>query len=162
MLRAGLRRKGVPPAALREYAERVGVSKADAFIESEVLEDCVRDVLDESAARAFGVLRPLALTVTDWSELDEADEALEAPRHPKKDFGMRPLRFGSDLVIERTDFHDLQQGDPPKGFNRLVEGGRVRERTNTRGGSMERPPSRLRRCWRRRRCPRISAGMPRC
>ena len=58
---SGLRRKGVPPAALREYAERVGVSKADAFIESEVLEDCVRDVLDESAARAFGVLRPLAI-----------------------------------------------------------------------------------------------------
>ena len=118
----------MPPAALREYAERVGVSKADAFIESEVLEDCVRDVLDESAARAFGVLRPLPLTVTDWSELDEADEALEAPRHPKKDFGVRPLRFGSDLVVERTDFHDLQQGEPPKGFNRLVEGGRVRLR----------------------------------
>ena len=104
------------------------MSKADAFIESEVLEDCVRDVLDESAARAFGVLRPLPLTVVDWTEADEADEALEAPRHPKKDFGMRPLRFGSDLVIERTDFHDLQQGEPPKGFNRLVEGGRVRLR----------------------------------
>ena len=74
------------------------------------------------------MLRPLPLTVVDWTEADEADEQLEAPRHPKKDFGVRPLRFGSDLVIERTDFHDLQEGEPPKGFNRLVEGGRVRLR----------------------------------
>jgi len=126
---SGLRRKGVPPAALRLFCERVGVSKTDSTIEAELLDDCVREALDATAPRAFGVLRPLEVVVEDWDP-EADDEALEAPRHPKDEsLGRRDVRFGKDLYIERTDFHDLEKDGPaPSGFNRLVDGGRVRLR----------------------------------
>ena len=129
---AALRRKGVPPAALALFCERVGVSKADSLIDPELVDDAVREVLDATAPRAFGVLNPLKVTVADWTPTDDDHpEALEAPRHPKDDaLGVREgLRFGRDLVIERSDFHDPEtEGEAPKGFNRLVPGGRVRLR----------------------------------
>ena len=127
---AALRRKGVPPAALRLFCERVGVSKADSSIDPELVDDAVREVLDASAPRAMGVLRPLKVTVTNWPA-DGEDERLDAPRHPKDEaLGKRErLRFGSSLVIERADFHDPEtDGAAPAGFNRLVAGGRVRLR----------------------------------
>ena len=75
----GLRKRGVPPEALRLFVERTGVSKADNNIDYAVLEDCVREVLDPSAARAMAVLEPLKVTITNWPE-GTVDE-LEVPRH---------------------------------------------------------------------------------
>ncbi|KAJ1459550.1 hypothetical protein M885DRAFT_459370 [Pelagophyceae sp. CCMP2097] len=128
---SAMRRRGVPPQAIVEFCERVGVSKADSNIDPVILDDCVRDALDEKSPRAFAVLRPLKLVVDNWDASFDADAALplEAPRHPKQeDLGFRPLYFGKDLVIDATDFHDASKGAAPPGFNRLVEGGRVRLR----------------------------------
>jgi len=120
---SGVRRRGFPPAAIRTFWERAGVTKQNSVIEFSVLEGCVREVLDASAPRRFAVLDPLKLTITNLPE--DHSELLTFPNHPKNDsFGVREVAFARDLLIERDDFAEV----PPKGFHRLVPGGEVRLR----------------------------------
>ncbi|MGN6520872.1 MAG: glutamine--tRNA ligase/YqeY domain fusion protein [Dokdonella sp.] len=120
---AGLRRRGFPPAAIRAFWERAGVTKQNSVIEFSVLEGCVREVLDAGAPRRMAVLDPLKLVITN---LDAAhEETIEFANHPKNpDFGLRRVPFSRELWIERDDFFEV----PPKGFHRLVPGGEVRLR----------------------------------
>jgi glutaminyl-tRNA synthetase len=120
---SGLRRRGFPPAAIRAFWERAGVTKQNSTIEFSVLEGCVREVLDATAPRRFAVIDPLKLVVTNLGE-DHA-ETLTFPNHPKNEaFGTRSVPFSRELWIEREDFMET----PPKGFHRLVPGGEVRLR----------------------------------
>lgn len=119
----GLRRRGLPPEALRLFVERTGVSKADNNIDYSILEDCVREVLDPVAPRAFAVLDPIRVVVTDWPE-GKVDN-LEGPVHPKMpELGMRSIPFDGKLLIEREDFSE----EPPPKYFRLKPGGEVRLR----------------------------------
>ncbi len=120
---SGARRRGFPPAAIRLFWERMGISKQIATIEYSVLEGCVREVLDASAPRRFGVLDPIKLVITNLPA--GHDEALSFPNHPKDEsFGTRQVPFSPELWIEREDFMEM----PVKGFHRLVPGGEVRLR----------------------------------
>ena len=119
---AGLRRRGVTAAAIREFCRRIGVTKQDNVIEVELLEFCVRQDLEPSAPRGMGVLDPLKVTITNR---DEAGETLTAPWHPQQpELGERQIPFSSELWIEREDFSE----DPPKKFKRLSPGEMVRLR----------------------------------
>ncbi len=119
----GLRRRGVPPAAVRLFVERTGVSKADNNIDYGVLEDCVRETLDAEAPRAMAVIDPLRVVVTTWAE-GEVD-TLSGPMHPKRpELGKRAIPFSRTILIERSDFME----DPPKKYFRLKPGGEVRLR----------------------------------
>ncbi|MGE5167456.1 MAG: glutamine--tRNA ligase/YqeY domain fusion protein [Deltaproteobacteria bacterium] len=120
---SGLRRRGFPPAAIRTFWERAGVTKQNSVIEFSVLEGCVREVLDATAPRRFAVLDPLRLTLTNLP--DDHVETLAFPNHPKNEaFGTRAVAFARELWIEREDFMET----PVKGFHRLVPGGEVRLR----------------------------------
>ncbi|MBL8299261.1 MAG: glutamine--tRNA ligase/YqeY domain fusion protein [Rhodanobacteraceae bacterium] len=120
---SGVRRRGFPPAALRLLCERVGVTKQNSVIEFSVLEGCVREELDASAARRLAVIDPLKLVIDNLP--DGHSETLTFPNHPKNEaFGNRSVPFSRELWIEREDFMEL----PPKGFHRLVPGGEVRLR----------------------------------
>lgn len=120
---SGLRRRGVPPGAIRLFVERTGVSKADNNIDYAVLEDCVREVLDPAAPRAMAVIEPLKVTITNWPE--GSVDHLEVPVHPKKpEMGSRTLPFDGTLYIEREDFKE----EPPPKYFRLQPGGKVRLR----------------------------------
>lgn len=130
---SGMRRRGVPPSALRLFCERVGISKADSNIDYSALEDCIRLEMDELCQRAFCVLQPLKVTLTNW---EDAIEEFEAPRHPKiPEMGNRKIPFGKEVYIERSDFFDLHgpegkanDGRVPKGYKRLLANGTVRLR----------------------------------
>merc|ERR1719454_328897 len=101
----GLRRRGVPPEALRLFVERTGVSKADNNIDYTILEDCMRETLEDSTPRAFAVLDPIRVVVTTWPE-GEVD-MVEGPMHPKRpELGMRQIPFSRTLYIERADFSE--------------------------------------------------------
>ena len=120
---SGVRRRGFPPAAIRTFWERAGVTKQNSVIEFSVLEGCVREVLDATAPRRFAVLDPLKLTITNLPE--DHHELLPFPNHPKNDtFGVREVALSRELLIEREDFAEV----PPKGFHRLIPGGEVRLR----------------------------------
>lgn len=120
---SGVRRRGFPPAAIRTFWERAGVSKQNSVIEYSVLENCVRDELDASAPRRMAVLDPLRLVLTNLATDHSA--LLDFPNHPKNEgFGRRQVRFSPELWIEREDFMET----PVKGFYRLVPGGEVRLR----------------------------------
>mmetsp|Transcript_21750 Transcript_21750/g.72033 ORF Transcript_21750/g.72033 Transcript_21750/m.72033 type:complete len:612 (-) Transcript_21750:1242-3077(-) len=102
----GLRRRGVPPEAIRLFVDRTGVSKALNNIDYSVLEDCVRASLDSKAARVMAVLDPLRVTVTSWPEGEV--EMLEGAVHPKRpELGMRQVPFSRSLLIERSDFDEF-------------------------------------------------------
>jgi glutaminyl-tRNA synthetase len=119
----GVRRRGFPPAAIRAFWERAGVTKQNSTIEFSVLEGCVREVLDTSAPRRFAVIDPLKLTLGNLPE--DHTETLTFPNHPKNEaFGTRHVPFARELWIEREDFMEV----PPKGFHRLMPGGEVRLR----------------------------------
>ncbi len=119
----GVRRRGFPAAAIRLFWERAGISKQNSVIEYGVLEGCVREVLDGTAARRMGVLNPLKLILTNLA--DDHAEILDFPNHPKNDaFGRRSVSFSRELWIEHDDFLEV----PVKGFHRLVPGGEVRLR----------------------------------
>eukprot|EP00977_Amphora_coffeiformis_P002239 scaffold426_cov219-Amphora_coffeaeformis.AAC.1 len=130
---SGLRRRGIPPAALRLFCERMGISKADSFIDYGVLEDCVREVMDDTTPRAFCVVDPLKVTITNW---EGGLEEFTVDRHPKLDeMGQRNIRFGGEVYIERSDFFDTDGpegqtsgGKAPAGFKRLLPDCRVRLR----------------------------------
>ena len=119
----GMRRRGYPPAAIRDFCERVGVTRKASRTEMGLLERCVRDELDRSAPRAMAVLRPLRLVIDNYpaGALEEFD-ALNHPRDP--DAGTRKVPFGRELFIERDDF----MTEPAPGFRRLAPGREVRLR----------------------------------
>jgi len=120
---AGLRRRGYTPASLREFARRIGVTKADNTVEMAVLEDCIREDLNDNALRRMAVLNPLKLVLSNYPE--NQSEQLHAPNHPQKpELGERELPFSRELYIDQADFME----SPPKGFKRLVPGGEVRLR----------------------------------
>ena len=122
----GLRRRGYTPAALQLFAERIGVSKSDSWIDYGTLEGCLRDTLDPTAPRAMAVLDPLKLILTNWEEAFGSASHLEdctAPVHPHlPDLGKRNFKLGKEVWIERTDYEEI----PSKGFFRLFPGNKVR------------------------------------
>ncbi len=120
---SGMRRRGFTPAAIRTFCERIGIGKSDSVIDMSVLEDCVREDLDQTAPRAMGVLRPLKVTLTNYPEGQV--EEFRVANHPKDEsMGSRSIPFSRSLYIERDDFMD----DPPKKFFRLAPGREVRLR----------------------------------
>ena len=119
----GARRRGYTAEGFRAFAERIGVSKADSWIDISVLEDCVREHLNEVAPRRIAVLDPLKLVIENYPEGKE--ELCEAPNHPQKpELGKRPVPFSRELWIERDDYQEM----PPKGYFRLFPGNKVRLR----------------------------------
>ena len=119
----GLRRRGYTPAAMRLFAERVGISKQNSLIDFSVLEGALREDLDSAAARRMAVVDPVKLVLTNLPEGHE--ETLTFSNHPKDEaFGTREVPFARALWIEREDFAEV----PPKGFKRLLPGGEVRLR----------------------------------
>ena len=119
----GLRRRGYTPAAMRLFAERVGISKQNSLIDFSVLEGALREDLDSAAARRMAVIEPLKFVLTNLPEGHE--ESLTFANHPKDDsFGSRQVPFSRELWIEREDFAEV----PPKGWKRLVPGGEIRLR----------------------------------
>ncbi len=119
----GARRRGFTPEGFRLFAERIGVAKADSWIEFSVLEDCMREHLNDVAPRRIAVLDPVKLVIENYPEGKEED--CEAPNHPQKpELGRRKLPFSRELWIEREDFAEA----PPKGYFRLFPGNRVRLR----------------------------------
>ncbi|MCL4761240.1 MAG: glutamine--tRNA ligase/YqeY domain fusion protein [Burkholderiales bacterium] len=119
----GARRRGFTPEGFRLMAERTGVSKSDAWIDMSVLEDAMRDDLNERAERRVAVLDPIRLVIDNYPE--GASETCHAPNHPQKpERGRRGLRFARELWIERDDFAEV----PPKGYFRLSPGAEVRLR----------------------------------
>ena len=120
---SGMRRRGYPPAAMREFVKRAGVTKKDKLIEMGALENCVRETLGDSAPRRMAVLRPLKVVLTNYPE--DQVEFMEAMNHPgNPDFGTRELPFSRELWIEQDDFME----EAPRKFFRLKPGGEVRLR----------------------------------
>ncbi|MBX9611664.1 MAG: glutamine--tRNA ligase/YqeY domain fusion protein [Burkholderiales bacterium] len=131
----GLRRRGYTPEAIQLFAERIGVTKSDSWIDYSTLEGCLRETLDTTAPRAMAVLEPVKLVITNWAEVMESSgqaaagrgadylDPCSAPVHPHlPELGRREFKFGKELWIERTDYEEV----PPKGYNRLYPGNRVR------------------------------------
>ena len=119
----GLRRRGFTPASIRLFCERIGVSKAHQWVEPAVLDQALRDDLDDKAARATAVLDPLKLELVNWpAKTEEPCTAPIHPHHPER--GLRHFALTRELWIERDDFAIV----PPKGFFRLYPGNRVRLR----------------------------------
>ena len=119
----GMRRRGYPAAAIRTFCERIGVGRAASWIDLSVLEECVREQLNETAPRRQVVLDPLKVVITNYPA-DQAQE-LEAANHPQNPAaGTRLLPFSNEIFIERDDFME----DPPKKFFRLAPGREVRLR----------------------------------
>ncbi len=120
---AGLRRRGVPPAAVREFVKRIGVAKANSVVDVGMLEFCIREELNRTAPRRMAVLRPLKVVIENYPE--GQSEEIEAVNHPDDPAaGTRTLHFGREIYIERDDFME----NPPKKFFRLSPGNEVRLR----------------------------------
>ncbi len=119
---SAFRRRGYTAASIRNFCERIGVTRSDGVVDMGVLEFSIREDLDANAPRAMCVLRPLKVTITNYPE--GQTEQLELPRHPKEDMGVRGLPFSREIYIDRDDF----MVDPPKGYKRLEPGGEVRLR----------------------------------
>ncbi|WP_298259337.1 glutamine--tRNA ligase/YqeY domain fusion protein [Bradyrhizobium sp.] len=120
---AGLRRRGVPPAAVREFIKRIGVAKANSVVDVGMLEFCIREVLNQTAQRRMAVLRPLKVVIENYPE--GKVEEIEAVNHPDDPAaGTRRVAFGRELYVERDDFME----NPPKKFFRLSPGNEVRLR----------------------------------
>ena len=120
---AGIRRRGVPAAALREFVRRVGVARAYSIVDVAFLESSIRDTLNPVAPRRMAVLQPLKLIIENYPE--GVTETLEAVNHPDNpDMGKRPVSFGREIYVERDDFME----NPPKKFYRLSPGKEVRLR----------------------------------
>ncbi|MES2770857.1 MAG: glutamate--tRNA ligase family protein, partial [Pseudomonadota bacterium] len=119
----GARRRGYTPEGFHLFAERIGVSRADSLIDYSVLEDCMREVLNESAERRVAVLKPLKLIIDNYPAGQYEDCC--APNHPlKPELGKRAMPLGRELWIEQDDFMEV----PSKGYHRLSPGNRVRLR----------------------------------
>ena len=120
---AGLRRRGVPPAAIRDFVKRIGVAKANSTVDVGMLEFSIREHLNKTAQRRMAVLRPLKVVIENYPE--SQSEELEAVNHPEDaSAGARRVRFGREIFVERDDFME----NPPKKFFRLSPGAEVRLR----------------------------------
>ena len=120
---SGLRRRGFTPRSIREFCERIGVTKSDAYIDMAALEHVIREELDADAPRRMAVLRPLKVVIDNYPEDEE--ELLEAANHPQNEgMGSRQIPFAKTLYIERDDFME----EPPRKFFRLAPGREVRLR----------------------------------
>lgn len=120
---AGIRRRGYPPAAIRQFCHRIGVTKSEGTVEMDLLENTVREGLNESAPRRMGVLEPLKVVITTYSE-DKIEE-VESPNHPQDEsMGTRKISFCNEIYIEQEDFRE----EANKKYKRLVKGGLVRLR----------------------------------
>ncbi len=120
---AGLRRAGFTPTAIRDFCERIGVTKKDSSIEMAVLESCIREDLNNTAARAMAVLDPLKVVIENYP--DDKCEQLEASNHPQNEaMGKRIVPFAKEVYIDQDDFADV----PPPKYKRLIDGGEVRLR----------------------------------
>ena len=120
---AGLRRRGVPAAALRDFVRRIGVARANSVVDAAMFDFAVREHLNKSAQRRMAVLRPLKLVITNYPEgQTETLEAANSPEDPSA--GTRQIPFGRELYIEREDFME----NPPNKFFRLGPGREVRLR----------------------------------
>ena len=120
---AGMKRRGVPPAALRDFVKRIGVAKANSVVDVGMLDFCIREHLNKSALRRMAVLRPLKVVIENYPEGE--GEEIEAINHPDDPAaGTRRIAFGRELYIEQDDFME----NPPKKFFRLSPGTEVRLR----------------------------------
>lgn len=118
---AGMRRRGFSPAAIREFADRIGVAKANSVVDFELLQFCVREDLNKHANRVMAVLDPIKLTIENYPE--GKVEELDAENNPEDpSAGMRQIPFSRNLYIERDDFSE----NPPKGWFRMSPGKEVR------------------------------------
>ncbi|RMH59593.1 MAG: glutamine--tRNA ligase/YqeY domain fusion protein [Candidatus Hydrogenedentota bacterium] len=118
---AGLRRRGVPPEAIRRFCDRIGVAKTNSVVEIELFEHCIREVLNKTARRVMAVLDPVKLTIENYPE--DRIEEFEVENNPEDAAaGTRKVAFSRNLFIEREDFLE----DPPKKFFRLAVGREVR------------------------------------
>ena len=118
---SGLRRRGYTPASIREFCQRIGVTKQDNIVEMSMLEACIRDDLNENAPRAMAVLHPVKVVIENLA----ADEVLTAPAHPSNaEMGTRELNFTREIFIDEADFKE----EANKQFKRLVLGKEVRLR----------------------------------
>jgi glutaminyl-tRNA synthetase len=120
---AGLRRRGVPPAAIRDFIKRIGVAKANSVVDAAMFDFSVREVLNRTALRRMAVLRPLKVVIENYPAgvIEELD-AVNNPEAPAA--GTRKIRFGRELYVEQDDFME----NPPKKFFRLAPGKEVRLR----------------------------------
>lgn len=119
----GMRRRGYTPRAIRDFCERIGITKSDTLIDMSVLENCVRADLDRHSRRALAVLNPLKVVIENYPATET--EQLEAPYHPNRpEMGARTLPFSREIYIERDDFMEA----PPRKFFRLAPGREVRLR----------------------------------
>jgi glutaminyl-tRNA synthetase len=118
---SGMRRRGYPPEAIREFCERIGISKSNSTVDFALLEHCVRENLNQTATRVMAVLRPLKVVLVNYPE-DQVEEmdAVNNPEDPNA--GTRKMPFSRVVYIEREDFME----DPPKKFFRLAPGREVR------------------------------------
>lgn len=120
---SGLRRRGFPPAALRDFCERIGISRSDSCVDMGLLENCVRESLDVSAPRTMAVLRPLKLVIENYP--DGQEEFFELANHPKNpEMGTRQIGFSREVFIEADDFMEI----PAPKYFRLSPGREVRLR----------------------------------
>lgn len=120
---SGLRRRGVPAAAIREFVDRIGVARADSKVEYPMFEFCIREKLNEDSPRLMGVLDPVKVVIENYPA-DET-EYFDMPLHPDKpEMGSRKVPFTRELYIDRDDF----RLDPPAKFHRLAPGREVRLR----------------------------------
>ncbi len=120
---AGLRRRGVPPEAIRAFAAAIGVARADSRVDVAMFDNAVREALNKNSARRMGVLRPLKVTIENYPAGQvEQLEAVNNPEDPSA--GTRMVTFSREIYIERDDFME----DPPKKFFRLAPGAEVRLR----------------------------------
>ncbi|MBQ3326889.1 MAG: glutamine--tRNA ligase/YqeY domain fusion protein [Clostridia bacterium] len=118
---SGMRRRGFPPAAIRDFCARIGISKAYSVVDFGLLEACVRDDLNENAPRAMAVLRPLKVIIDNYPE--GQIEEIEVEVHPKKpEMGTRKVTFSRELFIEQDDF----MIEPAKKYRRFYPGNEVR------------------------------------
>lgn len=118
---SGMRRRGYPAEAIREFCERIGISKSNSTVDFALLEHCVRENLNLTATRVMAVLKPLKVILVNYPE--EKVEQMDAVNNPEdQDAGTRKLPFSRTVYIEREDFME----DPPKKFFRLAPGREVR------------------------------------
>jgi glutaminyl-tRNA synthetase len=121
---SGFRRRGYTPAAIRDFAERIGVTKSESVVDYSLLEFCIREDLNKTAKRAMAVVNPLKVTIENYPD-DMQNDELEAINNPEDvNAGIRKIKFSKVIYIERDDFME----DAPKKYFRLAPGKEVRLR----------------------------------